>query len=72
MVLVIKKVKTTVPWICVIDVFNNEENIGTFYEKDLQKASRVAFRIEKVIKEKVIDYRLNGSVITIYSIVGLI
>ena len=52
MVLVIKKVKTTVPWICVIDVFNNEENVGTFYEKDLQKASRVAFRIEKVIKRK--------------------
>ena len=47
-----KESKTTVPWICVIDVFNNEENVGTFYEKDLQKASRVAFRIEKVIKRK--------------------
>ena len=50
--LVIKKVKTTAPWIQVIDFFNNEEKFGTFYEKDLHKTSRVAFRTEKVIKRK--------------------
>ena len=34
----IKKVKNTVPRICVINYLNGEEIIGTFYEKELQKA----------------------------------
>ena len=48
-VLVIKRVKNTVPWSYVI---NGEENVGTFYEKELQKANQKQFRIEKVIKRK--------------------
>ena len=51
-VFVIKKVKNTVPWTCVIDDLNGEEIIGTFYEKELQKANQEEFRIEKVIKRK--------------------
>ena len=36
-VLVIKKVKNTVPWIYVINDLNGDKIIGTFYEKELQK-----------------------------------
>ena len=50
-VFVIKKVKNTVPWTYVIKDLNGEEIIGTFYQKELQKASKEEFRIEKVIKK---------------------
>ena len=48
-VFVIKKVKSTVPWTCVI---NSKEVVGTLNEKGLQKASLKDFRIEKLIKRK--------------------
>ena len=48
----IKKVKNTVPWTYVINDLNNEEIIGSFYEKELQKTNQKEFRIEKVIKRK--------------------
>ena len=51
-VFVIKKVKNTVPWTYVINDLNDEEIIGTFYEKELQKTNQKEFRIEKVIKRK--------------------
>ena len=51
-VFVIKKVKNTVPWTYVIKDLNDEEIIGTFYEKELQKTNQEEFRIEKVIKRK--------------------
>ena len=51
-VFVIKKVKNTVPWTYVITDLNGEENIGTFYEKELQKTNQQKFRIEKIIKTK--------------------
>ena len=53
------KVKNTVPWTYVI---NGEENVGTFYEKELQKTNQKEFRMEKVSREKVINYMLNGKV----------
>ena len=49
---VIKEVKNTIPWTYVISNLNGEEIIGTFYEKELQKANQKTFRIEKVIKRK--------------------
>ena len=49
---VIIKVKNTVPWTYVIRDLNGEEIVGTFYEKELQKANQKEFRIEKVIKMK--------------------
>ena len=52
----IKKIKNTVPWTYFIDDFNNEETTGTFYEKELQKIDQLEFKIEKVIKKKVINY----------------
>ena len=51
-VFVIKKIKYTFPWTCVIDDLNGEEMTGTFYEKELQKIDQLKFRIEKVIKKK--------------------
>ena len=51
-VFVIKKVKNTVPWTYNINDLNDEEIIGTFYEKELQKTNQKEFRIEKVIKRK--------------------
>ena len=49
---VIKQIKNTVPWTYVISELNGEEIIVSFYEKELQKANRKEFRIEKVIKRK--------------------
>ena len=48
-VFVIKEIKHTVPWTYVINDLNDEEIIGTFYEKELQKIDQQEFRIEKVI-----------------------
>ena len=51
-VFVIKEIKNTVSWTYVINDLNNEEIIGTFYEKELQKIDEQELRIEKVIKRK--------------------
>ena len=48
----IKKIKNSVPWTYVINDLKNEEIIGIFYEKELQKANQKEFRIEKIIKKK--------------------
>ena len=36
----------------VINDFNGEEIVGTFYENELRKTKQKEFRIEKVIKRK--------------------
>ena len=51
-VFVIKEIKNTVPWTCVIDDLNGEQIIWTFYKKELQKTNQEEFRIKKVIKKK--------------------
>ena len=51
-VLVIKKVKNTVPWTYVINDLNGEEIMGTFYQKELKKTNQEEFRFEKVIKKR--------------------
>ena len=74
-VFVIKKVKNTVPWTYVINDLNDEEIIGTFYEKELQKTNQEELRIEKVIKRKcnkIYVEWINGKDIIIHLIVGLI
>ena len=50
--LIIKKIKNTVPWTYIINDLNGEEIIGTFYENELQKTDQKEFRIEKVLKKK--------------------
>ena len=67
----IKNVKNTVPWTYFINDFNDKEIIRTFYEKKLQKTNQEEFRIEKVIKKRVI-YMLNGKDMIIHLIIGLI
>ena len=49
---VVTKVKNTVPWAYVINDLNGDEIIGTFYEKELQKANQQEFRIDKVKKKE--------------------
>ena len=72
-IFVIKKVKNTFPWTYVINDLNVEEIIGTCYEKELQKTSQEEFRIEKVIRRKGDrNFMLNGKVMIIHLIVGLI
>ena len=66
-VFVIKKVKNTVPWTYVINDLNSEENIGTFYEKELQKTNQREFRTEKVINNM-----SNGKVMIVHLIARLI
>ena len=51
-IFVIKEIKNTVPRTYVINDLKGEENIGTSYEKELQKINQQEFRIEKVIKKK--------------------
>ena len=55
-VFVIKKIKRTVAWTCIISDLNGEEIIGTFYKKELQKADQKEFRVEKSYQEKLYIY----------------
>ena len=71
-VFVINKIKNTVPWTYVISDLNGEEITGSFHEKELQKTSQEKFRIEKVLKKKVINCMSNGKGMIIGLIVGLI
>ena len=59
------------PWIYVINNLNGKEIDGTFYQKEWQKTNQEEFRIEKVIKEKEINYISNGKVMMRHLIVGL-
>ena len=71
-VFVIKKIKTTVPWTYVINDLNGEEIMGTFYEKELQKANQEEFRIEKAIKRKGDKMYVKLKGLIIHLIVGSI
>ena len=51
-IFLIKEIENTFPWTYVINDFNGEEIIGTFYEKELQKTNQEELKIEKVIKKK--------------------
>ena len=51
-VFIINKIKNKVPWTYVTSDLNDTPIAGSFYEKELQKASQKECRIEKVIKRK--------------------
>ena len=57
---VVNKVQNTVPWTYLINDLNGEKIKGSFYEKELPKTNQKEFRIEKVIKKKVINCMSNG------------
>ena len=48
----IKKVKNTVPWTCVINDLNGEDIGGTFYENESQKTNQKELRIKNIINRK--------------------
>ena len=70
-IFIVKKVKNTVPCTYVIRDLNDEEIVGSFYEKELLKANQKEFRIKKVIKKKEINRMSNGKVMIILLTVGL-
>ena len=45
-----KEIKNTVPWTYVIHDLNDEEPVGTLYEKSLRKTNQKVFRVGKVMK----------------------
>ena len=49
---VIKSVENAVPWTYVIDDHNEEETVGTSYEKELQKIKSKRFQNLKINQEK--------------------
>ena len=50
-VIVIKEIKNNVQWTHVISDLNNEEIVGTFCEKELQKINQTELRVKKVAKK---------------------
>ena len=50
----IKNVKNIVWWTYVTEDLSGKQIIQTFYEKELQKTNQTEFKIEEVIKTKVI------------------
>ena len=51
-VLVVTKIKGTVPWTYMISELNGEFITGPFYEKELQKTNQQKIRTEKLLKRK--------------------
>ena len=70
--IIVKKIKNTVPWTYVVSDLNGEEIVGSFYEKELQKANQKEFRIEKVIKRKGNKLYVKWKGIKIILIAGLV
>ena len=56
----IKKVENTVSGTYVASDINIEEIVEKFFKKELQKSNQKEFRVEKVIREKAVNYMLNG------------
>ena len=56
----IKKVENTVSGTYVASDINIEEIVEKFFKKELQKSNQNEFRVEKVIREKAVNYMLNG------------
>ena len=44
----IEEVKNAASWKYAISDLNNEEIVGTLYEKELKKTSQTEFRVEKM------------------------
>ena len=51
-VFVIKEVQNKVPWTYIINGLSDEKNIGTFYQKELQKKYQKQFRMNEIIQKK--------------------
>ena len=51
-VFVIKNFKNAESWTSLLVISEEQKNVGTFYEKELQKTNQKKFRIHEVIKGK--------------------
>ena len=67
-VFLIKKVKNTISWTYVINDFNGEEH---FMKKNCKKLIKKNLGLKRRLKEKEINYILNGKIIIVYLMVGL-
>ena len=67
-VLVVSKIKNTVPRTYVINKLNGEEIAGSLYEKEMQKSSQKEYIIQKVFQRK----RQNKKGITAFLLIGLV
>ena len=69
----IKKIKNTVPWTYVT---NDEEMVKKllehFMKKNCKRLIKKSSELKKYLRKKVINYMLNGKVMTIHLIAGLI
>ena len=61
----IKKIKNTVPWTYVISDLNGEEFVGTFYEKELQKANENENEIKRKGDKLYVEWRGYENSLTI-------
>ena len=68
----IKKVRNTVPWTYVIHHLQMKKFLESFTKTSCKKKNQKELRIEKVKREKVINYMLNGKDTIICLIVGSI
>ena len=58
----IDKVKKTNPYTYTVQDMNGEEVLGSFYTEELQQSTQEVFRIEKVIRKKIINGIQHGLV----------
>ena len=56
----------------VIEDLHEEGIMGMFYEKEFQKTNQTEFRVENLIRKKVINYMVSGKCMRIREMVGLI
>ena len=68
----IQKLKNTVPWTYLVNDFENEEIVGTFYGKLLQKAGQTELKLERVIKKEGDELTSNGMAMIVLSIAKLL
>ena len=45
-IFIVKKIKNAVSWTYIISDLNDEEIVGSFYEKELQRTNQKEFRID--------------------------
>ena len=67
----IKKVQNTVPSTFIINDFNGEEIVDTFYNKIAKRQIKQNLEKKKYSREKVINYMPNGKVMKIHLVVVL-
>ena len=71
-VFVVKKVRNTVPWTYVINDLNVKKLLEHFMKKNCKRLIKKNLGLERWLKEKEINYTLNGKVTIVFLIAGLI